>query len=965
MANRTLPTLLCAIVTVAAAALSASAADPVPILTGLSSETAYAYAGNLKPGHTVTLEAWVYPTGWRSYSGREKHGLNFMYKGVIGSHIDFVFALQENGILCLGNTRGYIGVHNKRVPASKWSHVAVTINNATGDIRFYINGAYVGQGSGWQGRNPGRVGFISYSTAELDIGGFNQHGWGYNNDNFKGYIADVRIWSVVRTDKQIAENYQRQLSGKEAGLMAYWTFADSKDKTGHGWDLQLRGASKLEARKGPALDTDVPADITASMKAVDPFFKQIGQKINLSASGSSSTGTIAAATFKIASVGGKVVTNIAAKTLSNRGTNFTATLPWTPERSGVYSATLTVTNSKIKASFTTKPAWFVVRGPFLGTPVSLPGTFQAENFNAGKDGTEYHDVTPKNGPGAYRPAERADIAKSASGYVLTNVVAGEWLRYAVSSPAISSGATSAAVASNRFLFSARLSAKGRGGAFSLKPEGSNISSWPAATILVPDTGAWTTFKTVEKAIWLPSKFSSVRVNMDKNGSSGQVACFDWFALKPFRFELAAKSRELSKAAAASKHFSLSANASWSAKTDVPWIKLRTSAGSGNGRVVYDVAANPEADRTGHIIVSCAGTTQIYTVRQKGAGPAFLSLPAKDRTFSKAASQWNQFSIKANFVWAAKTDVAWIKLRTKVGKNSTRIFFDVDANKSADRTGHITVSGFGKSVTYTIIQKGSGPAKLSLLLSGRTLSAGAAAGKQFAVSGNVDWTVSSDASWIKLHAKSGKNAAKITFDVTANTTASKRVGHIYVKSSQARTVTYTVTQNAPAKAAKAVRSAVSCPPAGESGESGGASDAADLDSGSQNLASPAGVDGGALSYPFVEVSDGSDASAILDGDFSTSWSPSDDNGRSLLISLSPDAPVPGEDICVLGDLPAETRIFGAAEDGDWSLVADDAPGTPYSRICIDIPATYGIPFISEVFFDPGLLPPDEGEALLEN
>jgi len=77
-------------------ALSATAA-PVPALQasgGVSDFGTVANSATVQMNGQMTLEAWVHPTAWRSYTGREKHGLNFMYKGRIGSYIDFVFALQ-------------------------------------------------------------------------------------------------------------------------------------------------------------------------------------------------------------------------------------------------------------------------------------------------------------------------------------------------------------------------------------------------------------------------------------------------------------------------------------------------------------------------------------------------------------------------------------------------------------------------------------------------------------------------------------------------------------------------------------------------------------------------------------------------------------------------------------------------------------------------------------------------------
>ena len=528
--------------------------------------------------------------------------------------------------------------------------------------------------------------------------------------------------------------------------------------------------------------------------------------------------------------------------------------------------------------------------------------------------------------------------------------------------ALRGGKRVAAVSSNLFLVSVRLSAKGSGGAFSIKPDGDGDPDWPAASISVPDTGAWTTYKTVERAIWLPERFSAVRLSMDKNGSSGKVACFDWISFKDFTFELGSTYREFTKDAVKSKQFSVTANTAWTVKTDSSWVTLRTKSGSGNGIVVFDLAANTEADRTAQITVSCAGISQTYTLFQKGSGPARLELPSDSRELSKAAAVWKAFSVKANFTWSAKTDVSWIKLRTKGAKGSSRLFYDVTANNgNDDRTGHITVSGSGLSRTYTIVQKGIGPATLTLSSTSREVSASAAAWMEFSVKANVSWTTKTDASWIKLRTKGANGSSRVFFDVAANTGAKARVARISISSAKTPTVTYTLTQKARGKALPAARSIRMDSAAVESAAAipDTASEAAGDD------ATDDAADEADEAYPFVEASDGSDASAVLDGDFSSSWSPADENGCSLLIALSPDDPVPGEDVCVWGEFPEETRIFGASGDGDWTLIADDAPGSAYSLLYIDIPATFGIPSVSEVSFDPDCLPPFDGDEILDN
>lgn len=58
---------------------------------------------------------------------------------------------------------------------------------------------------------------------------------------FNGYIAEVRLWSTVRTAAEIQQAMNAQLSGREENLLAYWPLDDgqatiAKDLTGNGHD---------------------------------------------------------------------------------------------------------------------------------------------------------------------------------------------------------------------------------------------------------------------------------------------------------------------------------------------------------------------------------------------------------------------------------------------------------------------------------------------------------------------------------------------------------------------------------------------------------------------------------------------------------------------------------------------------------------------------------------------------------
>src|SRR5436190_20945281 len=75
-----------------------------------------------------------------------------------------------------------------------------------------------------------------------------------------------------------------------------------------------------------------------------------------------------------------------------------------------------------------------------GAAVTIPGTFEAEGFNAGGEGVGYHDDTLGNqGNAKYRTSESVDIFNSndtAGGtYIVKNFTSGEWLAYTINVPA--------------------------------------------------------------------------------------------------------------------------------------------------------------------------------------------------------------------------------------------------------------------------------------------------------------------------------------------------------------------------------------------------------------------------------------------------------------------------------------------------------------------------------------------------
>lgn len=65
--------------------------------------------------------------------------------------------------------------------------------------------------------------------------------------------------------------------------------------------------------------------------------------------------------------------------------------------------------------------------PYGGTPISVPGTIQAENYDNGGEGIAYHDMDANNQ--FYRTGEGVDLSGDGGQIHVNWIVAGEWIEY--------------------------------------------------------------------------------------------------------------------------------------------------------------------------------------------------------------------------------------------------------------------------------------------------------------------------------------------------------------------------------------------------------------------------------------------------------------------------------------------------------------------------------------------------------
>ena len=317
--------------------------------------------------------------------------------------------------------------------------------------------------------------------------------------------------------------------------------------------------------------------------------------------------------------------------------------------------------------------------------------------------------------------------------------------------------------------------------------------------------------------------------------------------------LGTTSRTFTSAAAGGKELGVTANVAWTAKSSASWLTVKTASGSGNGTIVYNVAANTgTASRTGKITVTGGGLTQTFTVVQSGSSggstsggstgggsggggngntTATLTLWAASRTFTAAAAGGKELGVTANVAWTAKSSVSWLTLKTAKGNGNGKLTYSVAANTgTGSRTGKITVSGGGLTRTFTVTQSGtsgggsggsssggsstggsntggsssggngggSGGGATTVVLtlgtSEREFGCVAASGKELGVTANVSWSAKSSVSWVTLNKRSGTGNGKIVFNVAENTGLSERTGKITV-SGGGKTATCTIRQKA--------------------------------------------------------------------------------------------------------------------------------------------------------------------------
>lgn len=137
-------------------------------------------------------------------------------------------------------------------------------------------------------------------------------------------------------------------------------------------------------------------------------------------------------------------------------------------------------------------------------------------------------------------------------------------------------------------------------------------------------------------------------------------------------------------------------------------------------------------------------------------------------------------------WTAASNASWIRITPSSGSGNGTISFSVDPNRSSSqRTGTMTIAG----QTFTVTQAQG--CTYSISPTSRSFGANGGSGSvNVTAPSGCDWTVTSNASWIRVVEYNGRGDGTVSYDVIPNTSTSQRTGTMTIAGQ-----TFTVTQAA--------------------------------------------------------------------------------------------------------------------------------------------------------------------------
>ncbi len=247
----------------------------------------------------------------------------------------------------------------------------------------------------------------------------------------------------------------------------------------------------------------------------------------------------------------------------------------------------------------------------------------------------------------------------------------------------------------------------------------------------------------------------------------------------------------------SKAFSIASNTAWTATSSAPWAKINAASGSGNAQVVVSAEENTAiTQRSATVTIKTADGKATATVKvtQSAANVIF----SVDKNEHSVAAAGGDFSVKVthNIGYKINSQPEWVKQTGKVSSGNTDTYtFTAEANTTTEaREGVIVFCNDNNECVPVTVKQAGANATLSVFPASMTFTAKSES-KTFTVTSNTDWTMTSDAAWVKLSATDGSGNAQVTVTAEENTATKQRIATITLKTKDGKTTaTVKLSQN---------------------------------------------------------------------------------------------------------------------------------------------------------------------------
>lgn len=247
----------------------------------------------------------------------------------------------------------------------------------------------------------------------------------------------------------------------------------------------------------------------------------------------------------------------------------------------------------------------------------------------------------------------------------------------------------------------------------------------------------------------------------------------------------------------SKSLDVTSNTAWTAASGASWAKLNKTNGSGNAQIAVTAEENTAiTQRSATITIKTADGKASATVKvtQSAANVIF----SVDKNEHSVATAGGDFTVKVthNIGYMINSQPEWVKQTGKVPSGNTDTYtFKTEVNTStAAREGVIVFCNDNNECVPVTVKQAGANATLSVSPAELTFTAKSES-KTFTVTSNTDWTMTSDAAWVKLSATDGSGNAQVTVTAEENTATKQRIATITLKTKDGKTTaTVKLSQN---------------------------------------------------------------------------------------------------------------------------------------------------------------------------